>query len=280
MKKLKINNIRFWRRTVQTSIAVFFALIPLLNANGFKFVWGNFLNTHIGSLTFSDPLAVLQVMISNRIIPPGLLLGAGLVLGISFFFGIVFCSWMCPFGLLSELTNTLARRSKLGKNINIKFLKNAPAVKLIIFCAGFTAVFLFFRSPALNQVSLPFQYSNIFQYMFMQKYIFGATWFLIMVLSIEFIFCKRLWCRWICPQSVLIIIAGRLNPLGLKIIFKQKNCISAKASPPCQKACSLDLDPRKIVLTNQLQCNNCGDCIDACRKTGKAIDFGFKKYYK
>lgn len=136
---------------------------------------------------------------------------------------------------------------------------------------------MFFGSSVLNQISLPFQYSNIFQYLFMQKYLFGAVWFMMAILGIEFIFCKRLWCQWICPQSVLVALAGQCNPFGLKILFSRKNCISNKASPPCQKACSFDLDPRNLNFMNQVQCTNCGDCIDACSKTGKALDFGFGK---
>ncbi|BBO76736.1 hypothetical protein DSCW_41530 [Desulfosarcina widdelii] len=272
----KTSPIHFWRRFVQTTAAVFFVLLPLINARGFQFVWGNFLNIHIGSLTFSDPLAVLQVVVGNRIIPPKIFVGAGLVLAIAFFLGTVFCSWICPFGLLSELTHALARKFKAGKKIEIKFSKSGPAAKLILFCCGVAAVFLFFKSPILNQASLPFQYATVFQYLFMQNHLFGAAWILIAILFVEFIFRRRLWCRWVCPQSVLIALAGRCNPWALKVRFNSKKCFSAKASPPCQNACSLDLDPRRLNGTNRLLCTNCGDCIDACRKTGRALDFGFK----
>jgi ferredoxin-type protein NapH len=273
---LKTSPIHFWRRVVQTAAAVFFVLLPLLNARGFQFVWGNFLNIHIGSLTFSDPLAVLQVVVGNRIIPPKIFIGAGLVLAIAFLLGTVFCSWICPFGLFSELTHALARRFKSGKRIDIKFSKSGPALKLILFCCGVAAVLLFFQSPMLNQASLPFQYATVFQYLFMQNHLFGAAWILMAILFVEFIFRRRLWCRWICPQSVLIALAGRCNPRVLKVRFNPENCLSAKASPPCQNACSLDLDPRRLKGANRLLCANCGDCIDACRKTGHALDFGFK----
>lgn len=272
----KTSPIHFRRRVVQTATAVFFVLLPLLNAGGFQFVWGNFLNVHIGSLTFSDPLAVLQVVVGSRIIPPKIFIGAGLVLGIAFFLGTVFCSWICPFGLLSELTHTLSRRSKAGIRTDIKFSKSGPGVKLILFCCGVAAVFLFVQSPMLNQASLPFQYATVFQYLFMQNYLFGAAWILIAILLVEFIFCRRIWCRWICPQSVLIAVTGRCNPFVLKVRFTPKKCLSAKASPPCQNACSLDLDPRRLHGANRLLCTNCGDCIDACRKTGGALDFGIR----
>ena len=268
--------IRFWRRGVQTATAVFFALLPLLNAKGFPFVWGNFLNIHIGNLTFSDPLAVLQVAVGNRILPPKIFIGAGLVLGIAFFLGAVFCSWICPFGFLSELTHALARRYNARKGTEVKGLKSGPSIKLTLFCCGVAAVFLFFHSPIVNQASLPFQYSTVFQYLFMQNHLFGAAWVLMAILFVEFVFGRRLWCRWICPQSVLIALVGQCNPWALKVRFHPKRCLSAKASPPCQKACSLDLDPRRLSATDRLQCTRCGDCIDACRQTGRALDFGFQ----
>ncbi|WP_319522694.1 4Fe-4S binding protein [uncultured Desulfosarcina sp.] len=272
---LKTDPIHFWRRVAQTATAVLFILLPLLNARGFQFVWGNFLTIHIGSLTFSDPLAILQVVVGSRIIPPKIFLETGLVLGIAFFLGTIFCSWICPFGLLSELTHTLARRFKPGR-IDINLFKSGPAAKLILFCCGVAAVFLFFQAPILNQASLPFQYSNIFQYLFIQSYLVGAAWILMAILFVEFVFCRRLWCRWVCPQSVLIALAGQCNPFVLKVRFHPKRCLFAKDSPPCQTACSLDLDPRRLNGTNRFQCTNCGDCIDACRKKGNALDFGFK----
>ena len=266
-------DIHVWRRTIQTAIAAFFILLPMLNANGFSFIWGNFLNIHIGSLTFSDPLAVAQVIIKSRYTPIGLLIGAGLVLGIAFFLGTIFCSWICPFGLLSELTNRFARRFRMKKIINVMFRTNALAVKVVIFCAVFLAAIIFFNPPVLNQISLPFQYSNIFQYLFVQKHLFGAIWFIGAILAFELVLSTRVWCRFICPQSVLLTIASLFNPFRLKIVFKDKNCISDTVSPPCQKACSLDLDPRHLSFMNRAQCTNCGDCVDACRKTGNALSF-------
>ena len=262
---------------MQILVAVFFILLPILNNNGFSFIWGNFLNIHVGSLTFSDPLAVFQVIIQNQYLPIRLLISAGMVLTIAFFLGTVFCSWICPFGLLSELMNRLACQVRPKKNINTKTLESAVFVKVATFCAGFFVVWAFFSRPVLNQVSLPFQYSNIFQYIFNQKYMSIVTWIIGAILVVEFIFRTRIWCRWICPQSVLIGLVKLLNPFRLKIIFNKKNCISSKVPAPCRKACSLGLDPRHLNVMNDVQCTNCGDCVDACRKTGRALGFSFGK---
>jgi ferredoxin-type protein NapH len=275
---VKKNSIRIWRRTIQSGVAVFFILLPILNAEGFSFIWGNFLNIHVGSLTFSDPLAVLQMIVKNRYLPVGLLISAGTVLAIAFCLGTVFCSWICPFGLLSELVNRLACRVWPQKSCLCKISPNGFAVKAIIFCAGFLIVSFFCSSPALNIMSLPYQYSNIFQYIFIQKYLTTAIWLIGAILLAEFLFRTRLWCRWICPQSVLLTAAGRLNPFRLKVVFEKEKCVGSRVPCPCQKACSLDLDPRRLNGIIEAQCTNCGDCVDACRKTGGALSLGFGRH--
>ncbi len=272
MKKIDIH---IWRRCLQTGVAVLFIGLPILNYAGFSFIWGNFLNLHIGSVTFSDPLAVLQVIVKNQYLPAGLFISAGMVLAIAFCLGTVFCSWICPFGLLSEVVNRLSCRVWPRKSGNIKIRKNGFAVKAIVFCAGFLAFLIFFRSPVLNLVSLPFQYSNIFQYLFMQKYLSAAIWFVGAILLAEFLFRTRLWCRWICPQSVLIAVVGQFNPFRLNVLFEKERCVGSRSPFPCQKACSLDLDPRVLNGRIKIACTNCGDCVDACRKTGGALGFGF-----
>jgi len=272
MKKIKI---QMWRRTVQTGIAILFIILPILNQAGFSFVWGNFLNMHVGCLTFSDPLAVLQITLKNHYLPSGLLIGAGMVLAISFFLGTVFCSWICPFGLLSELVNSFSSRVGPEKFSSRKIQKRGFGVKAAVFGAGFLFFWLFFNSPILNQVSMPFQYSNIFQYLFMEKALTLALWFMAAVLVMEFLLQTRLWCRWICPQSVLLAVVKRFNPFGLKIVFQPKKCVSNQAPSPCHKSCSLDLDPRKLDGWSLTQCTNCGDCVDACGKTGGALGYKF-----
>ncbi len=268
MKNIKIH---IWRRAVQTGVAVLFIILPILNQTGFNFIWGNFLNMHVGCLTFSDPLAVFQVALKNHYLPIGLLMGAAMVLAIAFLLGTVFCSWICPFGLLSELVNSCSSRVWPQKLRNRKIETRGFAVKAAVFCTVFMVFWLFFNTPVLNQVSMPFQYSTVFQYLVMQKYIAPAFWFMGALLWAEFLFQNRFWCRWICPQSVLLIVAKRLNPFGLKIVFKANNCISHVAPFPCHQACSLHLDPKEMDGWYLAQCTNCGDCVDACANTGKAL---------
>ena len=44
---------------------------------------------------------------------------------------------------------------------------------------------------------------------------------------------------------------------------------------PCQKACSLSLDPRTLGESVDTECTNCGDCVVACKRMGQALGFQF-----
>ena len=134
------------RRAIQTGVAVLFVILPTLNQAGFNFIWGNFLNIHVSSLTFSDPLAVFQVTLKNHYLPIGLLIGAGTVLAISFFLGTVFCSWICPFGLLSELVNHFSSRAWPGKFTNRKIQIREFAVKACGILHNFFGFLVFFQN--------------------------------------------------------------------------------------------------------------------------------------
>lgn len=270
---MSFSRIRVWRRCIQLGTAVFFAAAPVLNDAGFKFIWGNFLNVHAGPLTFSDPLAVLQVMVNNLYFPAKLMAGAGLILGIALILGPVFCSWVCPYGFFSELvwkaSNKIFKRKKRSSGSR----KGALLLKFGITAAGLASGWLVFKSPVLNYMSMPFQYANSFQYLLMQKYLHAGVWFILTVLSMEFIFRRRIWCRWICPQSVLIAAAGSLNRIGLRIVYDTTSCSCVDYPVPCRQSCSLGLDPRRLVSENRYQCTNCGDCIDECHSHGNALKY-------
>jgi ferredoxin-type protein NapH len=266
---MKRHSIHTYRRIIQITVAITFIILPLLNQLGFTFIWGNFLNTHIGPLTLSDPLAVLQVTLKNQYFSPRLLMSAGIILIIAMCFGTIFCSWICPFGLLSELVHGLAKRVLPNTFKKLNFQISGFRIKLYILSSGLLFFFLFCTRPIINQLSMPLRYSQIFQYLFIQKHISFAVLFVAVILFTEFISRNRLWCRYICPQSFLLVIAKLLNPFHLKVGYRKEKCIGNKNNNPCQKACSLSLDPR--TLNNLL--------IVACKKLGKALNFQFGRHF-
>jgi len=265
-------SVHTWRRTLQIGVAFTFAILPILNALGFKLIWGNFLNIHIGTIAFSDPLAVFQVAVVNRYFTPKFIISAGLVLGIALVLGTVFCSWICPFGLLSEWFHSLSGRI-LPRRAKQRQLNRGFLVKLALFTVGFGAIAYFFQRPLLNQISMPFAYSQIFQYLCIQKQLAWVAFLVAGVLMIEFCGGVRVWCRFICPQSVLLTLVKNLNPIRLKVGFTSQRCLCRQSDTPCQRACSLSLNPRLLNRVWETECNNCGACVDACHSVGRALRF-------
>ena len=188
--------------------------------------------------------------------------------------GTVFCSWVCPFGLLSEWVHSLSRRLLPRGYRGLSGRGDGFRVRLALFGLAFIAFLGFAGGPVLNQLSLPAWYSRVFQMYVAERYVTPAVFLLAAVLAVEFLAKSRVWCRYACPQAVLLIAAGLLNPWRLRVIYEPERCVCKKGDDPCLSSCSLDLDPRRLRHPRERECNNCGDCYVTCRRFGKALKFG------
>ncbi len=275
---MKKPTLKFYRRILQISVAAAFIVIPHLNHQlRINHVCGNFLSVRVFGLTLADPLAVLQVSIQNWYVAPGILMAAGIVLALAMCLGTVFCSWICPYGLLSEWVHGLARcfLPENHKGLNIRI--SAFRIKVCIFMAGMLFTLLFATAPVMNQFSMPAWYSRVFQYLIVQKHLSVAVVVITVILFLEFVSRNRLWCRYLCPQAILLILAKLVNPYRLKVAWQKEKClISDSDQGPCQKACSLSLNPKTLNEALETECTNCGDCVTVCKKMGQALSFQLK----
>jgi ferredoxin-type protein NapH len=143
----------------------------------------------------------------------------------------------------------------------------------MIFAAGIVFFLVFSTTPVLNQLSLPAWYTRFFQYLFGQGYVSLSILVLLALLCLEFFIRKRLWCRYVCPQSVLPALAKRLNKRRLRVVFDPDRCRCKGTKDPCAMACTLLLRPKSVGEMTEMECTNCGDCVVVCSKTGKALTF-------
>jgi len=274
---MKKPTIKFYRRILQISVAAAFVIIPYLNHQlRINYICGNFLSVRIFGLTLADPLAVLQVSIQNWYVAPGILMAAGIALALALCLGTVFCSWICPYGLLSEWVHWLAQHTLPKDYGGLKIRISAFRIRACIFIAGMLLTLLFAATPVMNQFSMPAWYSRIFQYLLVQKHISVGAGVIAVILFIEFAFRNRLWCRYLCPQAVLLILAKLVSPCRLKVVYHKDQCLVADpVQGPCHKACSLSLNPKTLDQVLETECTNCGDCITACKNTDQALGFRF-----
>jgi ferredoxin-type protein NapH len=266
-------NLKTYRRAFQVFVALAFIIIPLLNRSRYSMVYGNFLSFHAFGIPFADPLAVLQLTMKNLYFTLDNFVGTLLPLLLAFTLGTVFCSWICPYGLLSELTRKLNRKFMPRNYKGLPLYKNGFPFKLLIFGLGFVVFFMLSTTPVLNQLSTAAWYARFFQYYFGQDFISLCYLFLFALLLIEFLSGKRLWCRYVCPQSVLIILTKLVNRKRMKVVFAKEKCICKPGYEHCNMACTLSLNPKTLTNSLETECSNCGDCVVACEKMGKALSF-------
>lgn len=264
--------IRPLRRTVQAATVLAFLLIPWLNTREIYFFTGNMAAFRAGGLPLADPLAALQVAAAAFTSTPDMILGAGLVLLFAVLLGPVFCSWLCPFGFLSELVK--GNRQGAGSTPEQKTIVKPFLIKTCLIAAGLLLIVSLTPVPLLTQLSMPAWFTRFWQHAISYRHLLWPALFIIPgLLLIEYSAKKRVWCRYFCPQSVLISLAGLALPRRLRVGFNKRACTCPASDRACRKACSLDLNPRESTLAQKLQCTNCGDCIDACAGRGCALGF-------
>lgn len=265
------------RRTVQVLIALVMALVPSLNALGWNSLSGNFLAFNAFGLPLADPLAVLQTVVSSFDMAAKAAVGGSLALAIAFCLGPVFCSWVCPYGFVSELVQSV--RSCLWIRERTAMRRNGFPGRATFAGATLVLVGTLGWPPVLNQLSMPGWYSRIFQMWTLQAILTPALGFMAAALLLELALGRRLWCRYVCPQSLLLALARRFSPVALRVGFTPGRCTCSRGEEACAKACSLGLEPRRKKGL-ALECSNCGDCIEACRKRGKALHFAMGRTEK
>ena len=265
------------RRAVQVLVAAVVCALPWLNAAGWRGMAGSFFALDFLGLPFADPVGAAQVA-AMGFLPAGRLMGGAMLsLAAALLLGRVFCSWGCPYGFLSELLYALRWR-RAGARLVVR---QAFWGKILLLVLGLVAA-LGAGFPVLGIVSLPGELSLLPVLVWQGDgawLLLGAAAVPLIALLLEFATGKRLWCRFVCPQSVLLGGAAHCLPKGapgLRIDWQAAKC-SCKGASPCQQACSLDLNPRRRGGPARHDCTHCGDCVKACAGYGTALKWSVKK---
>lgn len=281
------------RRVVQALVLAGLCVLPWANAQGWKDIMGNFYALYVGGVPFADPLTAAQSLATGYMPGWKLGLGAGLALALAFVLGRVFCGWICPYGLLSELLWQWRGR-KQGK------LREGWAwgVRAVVTLAGLAGT-AWLGLPLLNALSAPGNISLL-------PLLGQAGWeivelcavFVAALLVLDALLGTRWWCRYVCPQALLLMImadpsgrsvwaglarAGRrprYAPRGMLAVRWTAAQCTCKGETPCAVACSLGLRPRHKAGPPVAHCVQCGECVTACAARGKALRLGMGNIFE
>ncbi|MEA4902467.1 MAG: 4Fe-4S binding protein [Desulfitobacterium sp.] len=246
---------RLLRHFVQAGMIILF-LLPLA---GCYQVIGTLSSSRILGITFTDPLAFLEVMLASKSLTFSFLLGALLIVFLYILLGKAFCSWICPVGFLIEGVDSLKKSWK--KDDQKQYYWALPLCLILSFTLGI---------PVFQVVSpLGIIYRSLLFGVGLEILIF------LFIVAMEFAGHKRGWCRILCPIGIFYTLMARWSPL--KIHCDKEKCVKCLK---CVKKCDYTSEGlKKTVLGTDEYfssnlCTRCGRCIDVC--PAKALQFSWK----
>jgi len=273
-----------WRLFAQAAFFIVFVLTPVFDLFRYDLTRGHayflgmewrlgidaFLNGEIGA-----GMAAINVL--GRLFVP-LFSIAGLVIFISWKWGRLYCGWLCPHFSVVETINrlmlvatgkpslwdprALPTRQPDGSVIRPDRRVWLLVLPLAVFFAFLWAVVLLsYLMPPLEMYPRLFSLS-------LQRYeaifVIAAT----VVLSLEFLLARHLFCRYACAVGMFQSLAWMGNRKALVVgvdrtrLAECSDCLQGEGSA-CEAACPMRLKPRSIKRL-MFACTQCAQCISAC----------------
>ncbi|RAI39955.1 NosR/NirI family protein [Rhodoplanes roseus] len=160
-----------------------------------------------------------------------------------------FCGWLCPFGALQELTNTIAKALKVPQiRVPWGLHERLWPVKYMIFL-GLFGLSLYSVAFAEQMAEVePFKTAIVLKFVRDWPIVLYAATLLVAGLFIE-----RFFCRYLCPLGAALAIPGRLRTF--EWLRRWAECGS-----PCQR-CAVECPVQAIHPEGHINVNECIYCM-------------------
>ncbi len=223
---------------------------PLLDS--FK---GTLWSLRFAGFDLTDPLAAAEVIAGSKTFYAPLLISIVLPVLLALVLGRVYCSWMCPAGLLFELSDKIRRVLPFAE-IKPGQVKFSHGNKYVFLATGlaFTAVV---GLPVLGHIYPPAVMSRLAHGLIYGTAIAGTITILVVMMAFEIAVSPRWWCRTMCPGGALFGLLGWIRPVRIRL--DAKRCTGCR---DCEVVCPMGLDPVKQ--SYGIECDNCALCLKSC----------------
>lgn len=249
-----------WRNRRWASIIIVNALFVLSFWLDIQLIEGSLSASRVVGFHFADLNASLQVMLAYKQILINLVIGTATVLLLWWVLGgRTFCSWVCPYHLLSEFAEMIHLRFAAMKLVHDMPMHRGLRTVLYVVFVVLTFVSGYTVFEAISPVGI-----------LSRAMIYGPGFALIWVAALllfEIFVTRRAWCRYICPIGLTYGMVGVTAPVHVK--FDLEKCLH---EGDCRKICMVPhvLEPTKkgYALKEQVMlgadCTRCGMCVDKC----------------
>ena len=223
-------------------------------------------------------LAGLHIFL--RLILPVFALAA-LLIAVSWKWGRLFCGWLCPHFPMVEFINELVIRAS-GK-VSVwdaeRLSPHRPDGTQRRTAAGW------WWPAVLVSVAVAFAWALVLlTYVLPPREVYGNLWrgeltvnqggvlaIVTTVLSLDFLFARHLFCRYMCSVGLFQSLAWMTNRDALVVGFDRPRAEACRECLPergaaCNVVCPMRLKPRSIK-RHMFTCTQCGLCLAACAET-------------
>ncbi len=272
---------RPYRRTAQILVFAAMFAIPVLNSFEIYALTGTFYSLNVGGMAMADPSALLQAVAASGEMPRPVLISLWFPLLLALLLGRVWCGWMCPYHLLSDLAarvRALFRKRVTGKTepetLPVPGPFRANVIRFGFLLTG-TLLAGAVGIPVLNYVNAPGILSTEAMLMVRERAVSVEFGFIVLLLAVELFLLPRFWCRLFCPTGACLSLMR--TPYTLRVRARSGN----PKAPCCKKntcspACPMGLVPYRE--GGDLLCTNCARCIDACGGIREKKMLGFRGF--
>ncbi|MCK0508537.1 4Fe-4S binding protein [Aromatoleum anaerobium] len=210
-----------------------------------------------------------------------ILVGAAAFLWVSWKWGRLYCGWLCPHFSVVETINKLMQRASGKPSVWVReplppwkadgtpwrpdarwWAVVVPAA--VFFAFLWSVVFLSYLLPPAEV------YGNLFGGAFTRNqtiFLSAAT----VVLTMEFLFARHLFCRYACAVGLFQSLAWMSNRDAMVVGFQRKRAVDCASCLPerqsaCDAVCPMRLTPRNIKRL-MFTCTQCAQCVEACEQS-------------
>ncbi|NTV13576.1 MAG: 4Fe-4S binding protein [Desulfobulbaceae bacterium] len=172
--------------------------------------------------------------------------------------GRVWCGWLCPHTTLTDAAEWLAR--SLGLKVQHNRLHGALWRKILLQLLFLALAFLVAANLLWYFIPPPIFFARL-----LALDLHYATWITLLVTGLlvylDLALVRRLMCREICPYGRVQTALVDKATLSLHLPESElARCIECQA---CVRSCPMEIDIRRGY---QVECTNCGSCLDGCRR--------------
>jgi NosR/NirI family transcriptional regulator, nitrous oxide reductase regulator len=181
--------------------------------------------------------------------PLTFILWAAVASGLLFWGRGPFCGWLCPFGALQELTNSVAQWLKVPQvRLPWGLHERLWPIKYMIFLGLFgMSLYSVALAETLSEVE-PFKTAIVLKFVREWPYVIYA-----LTLLTAGLFVERFFCRYLCPLGAALAIPGRMRTF--EWLKRWSECGS-----PCQR-CAKECPVQAIHPEGHINVNECIYCM-------------------